>query len=372
MKCQTQLNALLEIREASRQETRLKAQNASCELKLKRMPTDIFKHRDGSETYIRVRNPYAVFFARNMGQGTIKQRLQMVRDYRELHGFIRGEWAHFHANAENNFTDNFAKKFWPGWFELRCSNLLRGKGLINTANGGGPDFLINKTCDSSAFALEATILTPGNSGASLVATFDAPEKAREFVINDVSDEKTSTSVIGERINNKNTDSQWNMSLRVTNTIENKRKQIERWIDSGAIVKTLPIVVAISPTYLESKTNRSFYCDDMERALFGKGHQVVTFKTNQNEPESELPIRYQQTQAMSNNSGATVNLGLFLNPAYSCISAVLLIQDSLFLSSHRTAHLYINPQASNSFVDTHGISDKCTNYLDGAIETKQSD
>ena len=141
---------------------------------------------------------------------------------------------------------------------------------------GAPDFLL-KNSDASLIAVEATMITAGQTGKNSTA-LPAPsfEESATSVVQNVSETKWETHN-GQLVQVENPNSQSKLALRFTATIESKNRQIGKWQAKGVLSHTTPEVLAIGTAQATEETNlRIIGEDELLLALYGVGNKLVHF------------------------------------------------------------------------------------------------
>ncbi len=231
--------------------------------------------------YAHCKSPVArVLFSRDMGKGTVRQRFHRARAYWLLRRAMRRDWRSFKLLADSDFATELSIDFWPRWFELLIYRCLKSQNLefeSQTMNKqGAPDFLL-KNSDASLIAVEATMITAGQTGKNSTA-LPAPsfEESATSVVQNVSETKWETHN-GQLVQVENPNSQSKLALRFTATIESKNRQIGKWQAKGVLSHTTPEVLAIGTAQATEETNlRIIGEDELLLALYGVGNKLVHF------------------------------------------------------------------------------------------------
>jgi hypothetical protein len=338
------------------------------------LPRKLFEPESQHKLFLRCKRPcHHVYHATDMGKASRLERMKRACKFRATRKQLEYEWRLFHRHAEKNFQDNFAKSFWPGWFELRVSRATRSSGYRNRADGGGPDFELNDSSNNTIF-VEATVLTAGTAGNSAIPTFDIPQENGEAIFLEVSDEiwarnddgsmKLDTSGKPYKVPNPN--AQNNLTLRITNAIASKKKQYNKWLQANLVGNNIPFVLAISAASLDVQSNRWLTRNEFERALYGKGNQVIEFSKTTGKPIPTPTREFSAEDTMQNQGGSDIDLALFLRDEYRFLSAIWWFEDSLFEDKRQT--VFINPHANVKL--PQDFTNDCTvvEYSSGEIST----
>ena len=316
--------------------------------------SELFQNKGSHPIYERLRDPASGVKAMPGFQSATKeQQKRKLTEYKFLRFRMTKAWESFEENAENSFIHNLQTNLWPGWFELYLQSFIIKNGFENKAtNGGGePDFIVHAG-DQHWFDMEATVISAGNEGSGSAAPrFSKPTSSMQ--VHNVSDEisnidQQNGEVQGDKlVAKRNPLAQTDFCLRITNSLSEKKGQIQRWNQSGTDTSSdIPMVVAISSALLEYETDGMLTDREFERVLYGKGHQVLSFdKGGSLLPEASY---FEGTASMTNKNSAPVDLALFLRAEYECISAVAWFPDYLLSNGKTPPVIFLNPNARIPF------------------------
>ena len=297
-------------------------------------PSSLFKLKSLSSHYARCKNPVTrVIFSRDMGKGIVRQKVQRAKAYWKLRQAMNKDWRSFHLLADTDFPKELSIDFWSRWFELLVYSFIKNQKLrlVNQSitKHGAPDFLV-ETSDGSQFAVEATMITAGQTGKNSSA-IPAPdfEGNATSVVQDVS-EIVWENHNGQLVQVANPDSQSKLALRFTTVIDSKNRQINKWQAKGVLNHDAPVVLAIGTAQATAETNlRILGESELLLALYGVGNKFIHFSKSGEVIDDDTLPTHRHESTVSNHGGSDVPVGLFNDPNFCSISAVLLCEDQLF-------------------------------------------
>ena len=312
------------------------------------MPMALFDNSGSHELYERLRNPHD--WVNSLPGGTPSQRKEKLDAFNVLKARMSDAWLAHESSSEKNFLDGLRKTFWPAWFELRAQNVLTEFQLENKATNSEnePDFIVHKEerhlCD-----IEATVLTPGNSNANSVLGLPLPDY-KQPVIQDVSETISNIAMNGTISSDgikqvRNPFSQKDYCLRLTGTMDNKLKQVERWAAAASETSSAPMVIAISSAQTDYELNRPVYDEQFELVLYGKDDLCIPVHGGKLETGAAY---FTGRESMANKNDSIVRLGLFHMPEYRSISAVVHFPETLLEYGSPPPVFFLNPNAHTHF------------------------
>lgn len=294
----------------------------------------LFAEDSNCRHYARCKQPIArVLFDRDMGEGTVLQRVKRARAYWLLKRAMQKDWSSYRLLADADFAKELSVDFWPRWLEILIYRYLKFQkvSFVNqvAVKNGAPDFLV-ECSDTNSFAVEVTMITAGETGKNSTA-LPAPgiEDNTTSVVQNVSETKWEIHN-GQLVQVANPESQSKLALRFTTAIDRKNGQINKWQSKGVLSSETPVVLAIGTAQAIEETNFRFIGEnELLLALYGVGNKLVHFsKSGKVTCNDSLPTNRHES-SVSNHGGSNVPVGLFDDPKYRSISAVLLCEDQLF-------------------------------------------
>lgn len=239
-------------------------------------------------------------------------------DFADHRAALEKLWCQYERLADRHFLSEIARQFLQRFWEMKLGCVLQDHlPHVERVGEKGPDFrcmLVNGTFTY----VEATCPTPGDGG----------DKVKDY---------ESDSTGWEPIDK--------VVLRFRSVFEDKRRIHDRYVDEGLMDKADPFIIAISGCGIPL-TKRDSDPPYIIRALFPLGSQYVTV-----DPKDGIVGQgyLLQRDIKKEHTGAVVKKDVFLDTAYSGISAVIYSKlHPYFIFDPMMQHFKIihNPKARN--------------------------
>ena len=199
-------------------------------------------------------------------------------------------WSEFAEHADANFLSEFAVNFHQRWFEMYLTVSFIRAGLTVRCLKPGPDVLV--TVDGIRIWIEAVCATPGQDGNPDSVPASTLGKVQEIPIRQY-------------------------VTRIRNSVEEKVKKFERYIDSGVVENGDFSVIAVNGGEIAGLAG---YLDEcMLRSLYGVGDIVVTIdRDSRRHTEADR----MSVRTISKMSGAKIGVQPFVDGSMVNLSCVI--------------------------------------------------
>jgi hypothetical protein len=232
-------------------------------------------------------------FFHNSGSDPIFLNTKAAKNYYSQKGRANCErlWELYEPYCDSQFLIEVGRNFSARYWEMYLTCFLIEQGYEVCCPKPGPDVGID--VDGRRIWFEATSPTPGNIGA-----LDQVPEWKNGEVNFVPNEK--------------------IVLRYLNSISEKYRQHVSWAENGIVDPSDGYVIAINPSQLGFE-----YADTTPPRILQAAFQVGNLYAKLNPSTGKIIEKgYEFRSAIAKVSGTMVSTGVFQNPEYQNISALL--------------------------------------------------
>jgi hypothetical protein len=208
--------------------------------------------------------------------------------------FAESLWLGFYPLADPHFVDQFARSCFSRFWEMYLGSTLPDAGFCPSSTSAGPDLSIQ----SPAGMVHFEAVAPSSGDGS------HPDVVPEIECG-----------VAQRVPVEK------VLLRCRAALEEKHRKHFEFLDSGSLSRVDPYVIAVNV----SNVRFARWIDHPPlgvQTVFPIGEQTVVFSSD---PEVDGQTYFTHRAFVTKSSGASVTTGVFVDPAYSEISAVLFSQ-----------------------------------------------
>lgn len=243
---------------------------------------------------------------------------------RGLRDWLEERWVSFKPFADSGFHTEFRRHFIQRCWELEIGTTLLDCGyVLEAVSDKGPDICVTSVDpEGHRVWIEAIAVTPGNP--------DSPDRVPEP---------------SRGVQSVPTDE---MILRFTSGVLEKHRKYKKYLNEGVVKPSEPLIIAVNTGSL-----RHPHLNLPQSALFGVGWPTISVPINNSGgPSGPVEHGWSLRESVQKRNGAEVSTRIFLDPAFSQVSAVIFSHQDIFNCPRDPARtgahweIFYNPLADN--------------------------